>query len=125
MSSAVPGGPVLVDCGQDCDALMLERAWDGWRSAHGLAGEPLPPVSRYVGYSMEEPWGRPRVVFGVDAADAEKLAALLLERAASSSVAGQPAPEDENLRAGGRPQPDRAPQAPDKGHARIPVQGRT
>jgi len=105
-------------------ATMLERAWDRWRSAHGLAAEPLPPVSSYVGYSIEEPWGRPRVVFGVDAADAEKLAALLLERAASSSVAGQPAPEGENLRAG-RPQPGRAPQALDKVRARIPVQGRT
>jgi hypothetical protein len=104
-------------------ATMLERAWDRWRSAHGLAAEPLPPVSSYVGYSVEEPWGRPRVVFGVDAADAEKLAALLLERAASSSVAGQPAPEGENLRAG-RPQPGRAPQALDKVRARIPVQGR-
>jgi hypothetical protein len=103
---------------------MLERAWDRWRSAHGLAAEPLPPVSSYVGYSIEEPWGRPRVVFGVDAADAEKLAALLLERAASSSVAGQPAPEGENLRAG-QPQPGRAPQALDKVRARIPVQGRT
>ena len=55
-------------------ATMLERAWDRWRAAHGLAAEPLPPVSSYVGYSIEEPWGRPRVVFGVDAADAEKLA---------------------------------------------------
>ena len=106
-------------------ATMLERAWDRWRSAHGLAAEPLPPVSSYVGYSIEEPWGRPRVVFGVDAADAEKLAALLLERAASSSVAGQPAPEGENLQAG-LPQPGRAPQQSlDKVRARIPVQGRT
>ncbi len=58
-------------------ATMLERAWDHWRAAHGLAAEPLPPVSSYVGYSIEEPWGRPRVVFGVDAADAERLATLL------------------------------------------------
>ena len=105
-------------------ATMLERAWDRWRSAHGLAAEPLPPVSSYVGYSIEEPWGRPRVVFGVDAADAEKLAALLLERAASSPVAGQPAPAGETLRAG-LPQPGSAPQqALDKVRARIPVQGR-
>ncbi len=60
-------------------ATMLERAWDRWRSAQGLAAEPLPPVSSYVGYSIEEPWGRPRVVFGVDAEDAERLAALLQE----------------------------------------------
>jgi hypothetical protein len=58
-------------------ATMLERAWERWRSAHGLAAEPLPPVSSYVGYSIEEPWGRPRVVFGVAAEDAERLAALL------------------------------------------------
>src|SRR5260370_26808715 len=74
---------------------------------------------------MEEAWGRWRVVFGVDAGDAEKLAALLLERAACSSVAGQPAPEGENLRAG-VPQPGRArQQSLDKVRARIPVQGRT
>ena len=58
-------------------ATMLERAWERWRSSQGLAAEPLPPVSSYVGYSIEEPWGRPRVVFGVDAEDAERLAALL------------------------------------------------
>lgn len=58
-------------------ATMLERAWERWRSAHGLAAEPLPPVSSYVGYSIEEPWGRPRVVFGVAAEDAERLAAFL------------------------------------------------
>ena len=39
----------------------------------------MPPVSSYVGYSIEEPWGRPRVVFGVNAEDAERLAALLQE----------------------------------------------
>jgi hypothetical protein len=81
-------------------ATMLERAWDRWRAAHGLAAEPLPPVSSYVGYSIEEPWGRPRVVFGVDAADAEKLATLLQDCAAP-------------------PQ-----QAMDKARARIPAQGR-
>ncbi|HTT50321.1 MAG TPA: hypothetical protein VMH35_02815 [Streptosporangiaceae bacterium] len=55
----------------------MERAWERWRSAHGLAAEPLPPVSSYVGYSIEEPWGRPRVVFGVAAEDAERLAEFL------------------------------------------------
>ena len=58
-------------------ATMLERAWERWRATQGLEAEPLPPVSSYVGYSIEEPWGRPRVVFGVDAEDAERLAALL------------------------------------------------
>ena len=80
-------------------ATMLEKAWDRWRAAHDLAAEPLPPVSSYVGYSIEEPWGRPRVVFGVDAADAEKLATLLQDCAA----------------------PQRA---LDEARARIPVQGR-
>jgi hypothetical protein len=58
-------------------AAELERAWDRWRTVHGLGAEPLPPVSSYVGYSLEEPWGQPRVVFGIDAREAEQLAALL------------------------------------------------
>ncbi len=92
--------PTLVSRAQRA-ATMLERAWDRWRAAHGLAAEPLPPVSSYVGYSIEEPWGRPRVVFGVDAADAERLATLLQDCAAP-------------------PQ-----QAMDEARARIPAQGRT
>ncbi len=73
-------------------ATMLERAWERWRGAHGLAAEPLPPVSSYVGYSIEEPWGRPRVVFGVAAEDAERLAAFLqdsLDRGESAGERGQ------------------------------------
>ena len=58
-------------------AVALERAWERWRAMHGLSAEPMQPVSSYVGYSIEEPWGRPRVVFGVDAREAELLAALL------------------------------------------------
>ncbi|HXW47245.1 MAG TPA: hypothetical protein VEL03_20800 [Streptosporangiaceae bacterium] len=34
-------------------------------------------MSSYVGYSLTEPWGQPRVVFGVDADEAERLAAIL------------------------------------------------
>ena len=49
-------------------ATELERAWDRWRTMHGLGADPLPPVSSYVGYSLEEPWGQPRVVFGIAAA---------------------------------------------------------
>jgi hypothetical protein len=60
-------------------ATMLERAWERWRATQGLEAEAMPPVSSYVGYSIEEPWGRPRVVFGVNAEDAERLAALLQE----------------------------------------------
>jgi hypothetical protein len=58
-------------------ATELERAWDRWRTMHGLGTDPLPPVSSYVGYSLEEPWGQPRVVFGIAAGEAEHLAALL------------------------------------------------
>ena len=58
-------------------AIALERAWGRWRVMHGLGTDPLPPVSSYVGYSLEEPYGQPRVVFGVGAEEAEKLAALL------------------------------------------------
>ena len=58
-------------------ATALELAWDRWRTTHGLGADPLPPVSSYVGYSLEEPWGQPRVVFGIDAEEAEQLAAIL------------------------------------------------
>jgi hypothetical protein len=58
-------------------ATALERAWIHWRTMHGLGSDPLPPVSSYVGYSLEEPWGQPRVVFGVGAEEAERLAAML------------------------------------------------
>jgi len=58
-------------------AAELEQAWDRWRTMHGLGIDPPPPVSSYVGYSLEEPWGQPRVVFGIDAREAEQLAALL------------------------------------------------
>jgi hypothetical protein len=58
-------------------ATALEQAWMRWRTRHGLGSGPLPPVSSYVGYSVEEPWGQPRVVLGVEASEAERLAAML------------------------------------------------
>lgn len=61
----------------DRAAIALEEAWERWRGMHGLGTEPLPPVSSYVGYSLEEPWGQPRVVFGLRADEAELLASLL------------------------------------------------
>jgi hypothetical protein len=61
----------------DRAAIALEQAWERWRAMHGLGGEPLPPVSSYVGYSLEEPWGQPRVVFGLRADEAEMLTSLL------------------------------------------------
>jgi hypothetical protein len=58
-------------------ASALERAWRNWRDVHGSSGGALPVVSSYVGYSLEEPMGQPRVVFGLAAEDAEQLAQLL------------------------------------------------
>ena len=42
-----------------------------WRALHGLAIAPGQPVVSYVGYSLKEPWGEPRVVIGIDADEAE------------------------------------------------------
>jgi len=113
-------------------ATMLERAWERWRAEQGLTAEPLPPVSSYVGYSTEEPWGRPRVVFGVDAEDAERLATLLQDSTGWSR-------DDHGHYAPGHPgpalagPPGAAPVPPDRGldqqslfedmRGRIPVQG--
>lgn len=58
-------------------ATRLESAWEPWRALHGLAVAPGPPVVRYVGYSLNEPWGEPRVVIGIDADEAEYLAEFL------------------------------------------------
>ena len=92
----------------------------------------MPPVSSYVGYSIEEPWGRPRVVFGVNAEDAERLAALLQENV-GHGLEDLPRPGDSGYRppARGGFAPDR-PAMPDRGYdqsllddvrGRIPVQG--
>ncbi len=58
-------------------AARLERSWERWRTRRGLGGPFAQPVASYVGYSPEEPRRRPRVVFGVDAVEAEELAVLL------------------------------------------------
>ena len=58
-------------------ASALERAWQRWRTVHGQTADPTPVVSSYVGYSLEDPWGQPRVVLGLAAQDAEQLAVLL------------------------------------------------
>lgn len=55
-------------------ATRLESAWEQWRALHGLAVAPGQPVVSYVGYSLKEPWGEPRVVIGIDADEAEYLA---------------------------------------------------
>ena len=58
-------------------AARLESAWEQWRALHGLAVAPAQPVVSYVGYSLKEPWGEPRVVIGIDADEAEYLAEFL------------------------------------------------
>jgi hypothetical protein len=58
-------------------ATRLESAWEQWRALHGLAVAPGQPVVSYVGYSLKEPWGEPRVVIGIDADGAEYLVEFL------------------------------------------------
>jgi hypothetical protein len=58
-------------------ASRLETAWEQWRALHGLAVAPGQPVVSYVGYSLKEPWGEPRVVIGINADEAEYLAEFL------------------------------------------------
>jgi hypothetical protein len=58
-------------------ARRLESAWENWRAQHGLANAPGQPIVSYVGYSLTEPWGEPRVVIGIDADEAEYLADFL------------------------------------------------
>jgi hypothetical protein len=57
-------------------AARLEQAWERWRALHGLAGS-SDPLASYVGYSLKEPMGQPRVVLGFDAAEAEYFADFL------------------------------------------------
>jgi hypothetical protein len=72
-------------------AARLESAWEQWRSLHGLAVTPSQPVVSYVGYSLKEPWGEPRVVIGIDADEAEFLAEFLDrdQCASTGPLAGQ------------------------------------
>lgn len=73
--------PELASCAQRA-ASELERAWAEWRHARGL-GEQMPgsamagSVASYVAHSIDHPRGRPRVVLGLDADEAQALAALL------------------------------------------------
>ncbi|GGO60493.1 hypothetical protein [Nonomuraea cavernae] len=67
--------PELVSCAQRA-AAELERAWGYWRAGRGL-GADAESVASYVAHSLDHPWGRPRVVLGLDAEDARELAALL------------------------------------------------
>jgi hypothetical protein len=100
-------------------ATELERAYDRWRTMHGLSREPMPAVSSYVGYSLEEPWGQPRVVFGIEAREAEQLAALLDRHECNGPVyAGLAAMP------GARPEqgPEFIPASGDRGRVIVPTQ---
>ena len=101
-------------------ATELERAWDRWRTLHGLGSEPMPPVSSYVGYSTEEPWGQPRVVFGMDAREAEQFAALLDRHDCAGPVYAAM-----TTKSGTRPEHDADAQSADagRGRVRVPSQG--
>jgi hypothetical protein len=69
--------PELVSCAQRA-AAELERAWARWRAARGRSSDAgAESVASYVAHSIDHPWGRPRVVLGLDAEDARDLAALL------------------------------------------------
>jgi hypothetical protein len=67
-------------------AARLEQAWERWRALHGLGGS-ADPLASYVGYSLKEPMGQPRVVIGVDAAEAEFFADFLESHDCSGSGA--------------------------------------
>lgn len=79
----------------------------------------MPPVSSYVGYSLAEPWGQPRVVFGVAAEDAEQLAALL-DRHECAGPAGAQQLEPAGRTSAGVPSAARA-QLPPGAPARPPA----
>lgn len=69
--------PELVSCAQRA-AAELERAWTHYRTARGRGGDDdAQSVASYVAHSIDHPWGRPRVVLGLDAEDARELAAIL------------------------------------------------
>ncbi len=56
------------------------RAWNrhGNNGVHCMDSlAPGQPVVSYVGYSLKEPWGEPRVVIGIDADEAAYLAEFL------------------------------------------------
>jgi hypothetical protein len=101
-------------------AMELERAWERWRTMHRLVPDPLPPVSSYVGYSMEEPWGQPRVVFGIDAREAEQFVALLDHHDCEGPVYSAM-----TAKSGTRAEPDAdiLVADPGRGRVRVPSQG--
>jgi hypothetical protein len=90
-------------------AARLEQAWERWRALHGLSGS-ADPLASYVGYSLKEPMGQPRVVIGVDAAEAEFFADFLESHdcAAPGAVSGpmhQPVSGPQRVLANGSTRP--------------------
>ncbi|NAS23940.1 hypothetical protein GT755_19880 [Herbidospora sp. NEAU-GS84] len=75
--------PELVSCAQRA-AAELERAWGHWRHSRGHGETGDESVASYVAHSIDHPWGRPRVVLGLDAEEARELAALLQIQGPSS-----------------------------------------
>jgi hypothetical protein len=72
-------------------AARLEQAWERWRALHGLVGS-SDPLASYVGYSLKEPMGQPRVVIGVDAAEAERFADFLESHDCAGVAQAEPRP---------------------------------
>ena len=77
-------------------ARRLEQAWLQWRAVHGFTG-PVDPPTSYVGRSLTEPMGRPRVVMGIDAAEAIRFADFLDRRADLRKPRPGPAAPGEEL----------------------------
>jgi len=94
-------------------AKRLETAWEQWRALHGLAVAPGQPVVSYVGYSLKEPWGEPRVVIGIDADEAEFLADFLdRDECARRGQVPQQVPFEPRLVKSGPRQPPPPPELP-------------
>jgi hypothetical protein len=72
-------------------ATRLEQAWERWRALHGLAG-PSDSLASYVGYSLKEPMGQPRVVIGVAATEAEYFADFLEHHDCAAVAQEEPRP---------------------------------
>ena len=95
-------------------AARLEQAWERWRALHGLGGS-SDPLASYVGYSHKEPMGEPRVVIGVDAAEAEYFADFLESHECAGVANPEPRPVNglAHLPVGGSgPAPRDAPSEP-------------
>jgi hypothetical protein len=108
-------------------AARLEQAWERWRALHGLSGS-SDSLASYVGYSHKEPMGQPRVVIGVDAAEAEFFADFLEGHdCAAPGLGGEastsPAAEVRPVNGSGRPPVNGSNSPLDSGSLYPPVSG--